>query len=305
LGSAPTAAIARSYSAGPAVGGQVDRIAERRALRQKRAQRAHRGVGGLRQDQALRFARVGEQDSRAAGVGYHADARTGRNRLCREHRNHVEQFHQRVGADHSGLLEQRLDRDVQIGQRGAMAGGGTPAGRRSPRFDRHDRAAARDLGRQARELARIADTLEIEHDHAGARVVEIVCEEVVIGDIRAIAGRNEGRNSQSAAVHVVEDRDTQRAALRVHPDIAGRRQGRREGAVQPHRRVGIQHAHAIRSYHPHPRRAHRVEQPLLLRASRRRDLGEARRDHHHAMHAGAGAVFNRAVDQFGGHGDQR
>ena len=81
------------------------------------AQRRQRRRRQLGQRQPVRLARIREQDSGPAGVGDHTDPRPGRHRLRRQQRRHVEQLFERAGADHAGLLEQRVHRDVEAGQR--------------------------------------------------------------------------------------------------------------------------------------------------------------------------------------------
>ena len=68
-----------------------------------------------------------------------------RDRLLGQQRGDVEQLVQRVGADHAGLLEQRVDGDVGGGQQrpGVRRGRARP-GRRAAALDRQDRLLAGD-----------------------------------------------------------------------------------------------------------------------------------------------------------------
>ena len=86
----------------------------------------------LGQLQTVRLAGVGEQDAGAAGVGHDADAPPGGTGCADEQGGDVEQLLQRVGADDAGLLEQRVDRDVEAGQRRGMARCGARAGGERP-----------------------------------------------------------------------------------------------------------------------------------------------------------------------------
>ena len=115
--------------------------------------------------QPVRLAGVGEQDAGAAGVGHHADAWPGGHRLRGEQRRHVEELLQRAGADDPRLLEQRVDGDVEARERRRVARRGARARGGAPRLDGDDRLAARDLRGDARELARVPEALEVEHDH--------------------------------------------------------------------------------------------------------------------------------------------
>ena len=106
---------------------------------------------------------------------------------------------QRVGADDAGLLEERVDGDVEARQRRRVARRGARAGRRAARLDGDDRLAARDLGRDAGELARVPEALEVEDDHRGARVVGPVAEQIVARDVGLVADRDERRDADVRA----------------------------------------------------------------------------------------------------------
>ena len=76
-------------------------------------------------------------------------------RLRRQQRRDVEQLGERVGADHAGLAEQRVDGDVRGGQqRAGVRRGRARAGGRAAALDRDDRlACARPGGRSGRTCA--------------------------------------------------------------------------------------------------------------------------------------------------------
>ena len=108
----------------------------------------------LGQLQPVRLARIGQQDAGASGVGHDAHARASRHRLRREQRGDVEELFERVGADHSRLLEERVDRDVEARERRRMARRRARPGCGSSRLDRDDRlAGARPPARGARTCA--------------------------------------------------------------------------------------------------------------------------------------------------------
>ena len=112
---------------------------------------------------------IGRNDAGAAAVAHHRDPSTGRDRLVREQRRHVEQLRERVDADDPGLAEERVDRGVGIGQRGGVGTGAACTGGAAAALERDDRLAARELPGDASELARVAERLEVEQHDVGRR----------------------------------------------------------------------------------------------------------------------------------------
>ena len=102
---------------------------------------------------------------------------------------------------------------------------------------------------------------------------------------------------------MLQDGDTERAALRQHPHVPGRRRGGREGRVETDQGIRVQDAHAVRAHHAHPGTAHEVADPLLLRLALGPHLPEPGGDHHHAVRPGLGALANRLQNPRGGHRD--
>ena len=93
------------------------------------------------------LAGVGAQDPGPAGVGDDRDPVAARHRLRGQQRGDVEQLVQRVGADHAGLLEQRVDGHVGgRQQRAGVRRGRAGAGGRAAALDRQDRLGAREPG---------------------------------------------------------------------------------------------------------------------------------------------------------------
>ena len=104
-----------------------------------------------------------------ARVADDRDPPAGRERLVREHLRGVEQLLERVDADHAGLAEQRVDRDVGRRERGGVRRRGPAPGGGAAALHRDDRLRARDAPGEPRELARVPERLEVEEDHVGAR----------------------------------------------------------------------------------------------------------------------------------------
>ena len=189
------------------------------------------------------------------------DAAPARQRLRREQRCDVEQFLERLGADHAGLMEQRVDGGVRAGERGGVRACGATARVRRSALQREDRLAPRDTPREPRELARVAERLEVEEHDVGGVVVLPPLQQVVGRDVRLVADRHERRKTEVAAGRRLEQREPERAALRREADVAGRNRLRRERGVQPR---GVRRdPEAVRPEQARAVGAHEREQLLL------------------------------------------
>jgi hypothetical protein len=74
---------------------------------------------------------IGRQNAWSSGVGDDRDATTRWERLGVEAGGDVEHLVQRVGANHAGLMKQRVDGDIARGQRGRVAARRPRSGARS------------------------------------------------------------------------------------------------------------------------------------------------------------------------------
>ena len=168
---------------------------------------------------------------------------------------------------------------------------------------RDHRLAARDPARDPAELARVADRLQVEQHDLGALVVLPVLQQVVAGDVGAVAGRDERRQAQAAAGHVLQDRHAERAGLAEEAGPAARRHHRRQrgvervvgGGVDDAQRVGADEPQPVGAAHPHQL----ALQPAALVAG----LGEPGGDHHEPVHALVGAVEHHVGHRLGRYGD--
>ncbi len=98
----------------------VDRVRDRCLGRKRGRQRRAGRFGELRQFEAGSFAGVGAKDAEATGVREHRHATTPGDGLAGEQRRDVEQAGERIGPDHSRLVEDRLDGRVRAGQGGGV-----------------------------------------------------------------------------------------------------------------------------------------------------------------------------------------
>ena len=168
---------------------------------------------------------------------------------------------------------------------------------------RDHRLAARDPARDPAELARVADRLQVEQHDLGAVVVLPVLQEVVAGDVGAVAGRDERRQAEAAAGHVLQDRHAERAGLAEESGAPARRHHRRQrgvervvgGGVDDAQRVGADEPQPVGAAHPHQL----ALQPPPVVAG----LGEPGGDHHQPVDALVGAVEHHVGDRLGRYGD--
>ena len=168
---------------------------------------------------------------------------------------------ERVGADHARLAEDRIDGGVRAGERRRVRAGGLLAGAGAAALHRQHRLLAGESARDARELARVAERLDVEQDEVGVRVVLPPLEQVVRGDVGLVADRDEGREPEPARLGALEQREAECARLRGEPDPARREGARREGRVQADGRG--RDAEAVRADEPRSVRADEGEQLLL------------------------------------------
>lgn len=140
-----------------------------------------------------------------------------RQRLIAEQQRRIEQLRNRFDLDDAGLFEQVAhDRVVHL-----TCAGLENRGYRVPaRLHRHDRLAPCDAACDARELARVAETLEVEEHDLGRGVGVPVLQQVVSRQIGAVAGGHERGQTHAGLRSFVENRDAQRTRLAEEPDVA-------------------------------------------------------------------------------------
>ncbi len=164
---------------------------------------------------------VGGQQPERVGVADDRDPAAARQRLVRRQLGDVEHVLEGVHLDHAGLPEHRVD---GLRWRGDLADGvahrdalGGAAG-----ADRDDRLAQRDPAGDPRELARVADRLEVHHHDLGRLVLLPVLQQVVAGHVGAVAGADERRQAEATVADLLEDRRARarRTGRRTRPGRA-------------------------------------------------------------------------------------
>ena len=154
---------------------------------------------------------------------------------------------------------------------------------RSPATERPLLTATIGISRPTRRATRekrprVAEGLDVEQRDVGRRVLLPVLEQVVGGDVGAVADRGEGGDAEAAVGGEVDQGEPERAALGDEADVAGRRGGGGEGGVEASRRGRVERSpEAVGADQPHPRARGR-RRPARAGARRpRAGLGEARR----------------------------
>ena len=200
-------------------------FADRRLGREERAAAAcARCARQLDDLEAGRLAGVGAEDPRTAGVGDDRDAVAARRRLRRQQRGDVEELAERVGADHAGLAEQRVDGDV--GGREQRARCATSVAR-APAAERPLLTATIGLLRPTRRAIR-ANFRALPNDSRYSRITSVFasCSQYwrkSLPDRSALLPTETNAESpRSQPVGGVDDRDPEPAALRQEADAARR-----------------------------------------------------------------------------------
>src|SRR3546814_13886409 len=88
-----------------------------------------------------------------------------------------------------------------------------------PALQDHDRLGRLGRAQQIEEGTPRLDVLEIEPDRAGLRVVEIILEQFVRLDIRAVPDRDQTAEAPAAPLAALDAVGAQAARLRNHADV--------------------------------------------------------------------------------------
>ncbi|OSY45120.1 hypothetical protein BG653_03525 [Streptomyces platensis] len=263
---------------------------------------------GAQRAQPFGQAGVVRQQGQRLGVAEDGDPRAGRQRLGGEQQPGVDQLGDRVDADHAGLAHQGGDGavgDPDGGHRMAGRGGAVVPGA----LGDHHRFDGGGAAGEAGEFAGVADGLQIEDHDIGVRVLVPVLEEVVAGDVGAVAGRDEGGDTGDPAVpgaarmQSAEQGDADGAGLGEQADVAGAGHPRGERGVQPDVGSGVDQAEGVGPDQPHTVRPGLPEQGALPLPAVRARLGVPGGQHQHALDPVLAAVADRLGDAVRGDGD--
>ena len=147
-------------------------------------------------------------------------------RLVGQQLGGVEHLRDVLHPDHARVLEQRLHAGARRPARPVAATAAGVLGVVGPAaaLHRDDRLGAGEPAREAGELARVAERLQVQQHDVRGRVGLPVLQHVVARQVRAVARGDERRQAQPALGGRGEERDAERAGLAEEADPAGRRQ---------------------------------------------------------------------------------
>jgi len=176
--------------------------------------------------------RVGDQHRHGLGVAHDADARTRRERLVQEQLGHVEELVDILDPDNPRLRHHA----VKGLTRGARATDRMPWRDAVPArtgLHHHDGLLQRQPPRDAGELARVADALQIQAHHRCSGIFLPVLHAVVSRHVGAVAGRDEAGYSQTTPGGSGQHGHPERAGLAEQAQAPDRGQLLGQGGVEP------------------------------------------------------------------------
>ena len=256
---------------------QVDRVRERRLDRKEGGERLAGLYSWHGELETCDLTGVRAQDSKPAGVRQHGHAPAARNGLAREEGGDIEEARQRVGSNHAGLVEDGVDGRVRARQGSGVRARSLLARAGAAALHRQNGLLSREPPGDARELAWVAEGLEVEEDEVGVGVVLPPLEEVVGRHVCLVTDRDEAGEAEPASLGPLEQCEAERTGLRREADSACGERPRREGRVHPH--GGRRDSEAVRADEPRAVCADEREQALLPLDPCRPRLGEPGRDH--------------------------
>ena len=174
----------------------------------------------------------------------------------------------RVGED-LGQVEQLRDRldakDARLGHQGVveLVGAGQRTGvrcrrrrpfRRAAALDHQDRLglrAVRDLVSRFQEPRTAAHVLDVHHDRPRLRIRRDRTQQIDFVHVALVAETDELREANAASLGVVQQRGTQRAALRDQAQAAVRRNVATKRGVHRHVGIGVDDPQAVRAQNRH------------------------------------------------------
>ena len=231
----------------------VDGIREARFAGHELGQHPAGLLGELRKLETGRFARVGGEDAEPAGVREQGYAATARQRLSGQQSRNVDELLERICANDSSLVEERVDGCLGARKRSRVRLRCTGTRARTTAFEGEDRLSPRDTPGEAPELPGIAERLEVEQHDRRVRVVLPVLEQVVRGHVGLVADGDERGDADATCVRRLQQCQTERSALRRKSHVAGRERPWRERRVQARSRdrdpetVGTDEARTVRA----------------------------------------------------------
>ena len=274
-----------------------------------RDRRGHRlpelgDIGGVAQQHGITghvetvgLAGVGGEHAECIGVPDDRDPAPAGKRLERQQARHIEQLGQGIDLHDPGLLEHGVDRL----RRQRCAAHRVPQRQRlrtASRAHRHDRLARPETPRHPRELAGVTDAFQVQQNQVGGVVVLPVLQQIVRGDVGAVAGRDERGHTEPAVAGRLEQGHAQRTGLREEADPSPQHLGRDQRRVELHVRIRVHDPERIGADDPQPVRPGVLDEALLQGTTVGSGLGEPRADNDGAHHTRPTTVGNGIENLF-------
>ena len=158
---------------------------------------------------------------------------------------------------------------------------------------------AGQAARQAGELAGVTQGLQVLQDDFGGRVFFPVLQQVVAGDVRAVARGHEGGQAQAPLGDPFQDGPAQGTGLGEEADPAPWGQVGGERSVEGDLRVGIGYPQAVGAHDTHTGGAGGPDQFVLPFLAFGPGLAEPGADHDKSVDAFAGALVDHVRDHVG------
>ena len=165
--------------------------------------------------------------------------------------SHVEHLLDRTNPDDARLPEKYIHSDVGTGEGAGVGGGGPFSYFTSAGLDRNDRLLAGKPSGDAAESPRVAEGLQVEEDHPGIVVVLPEFKKVIGRYVNAVSDTCEVGDAEIIALHIVEERNAEGAAVGTDADAPALRHQAGHGGIQADLRVRVHNPETIRAYHPH------------------------------------------------------
>ena len=181
-------------------GDHVDRVGHARLRWEQGPQTRSGELSELGHDEPVGLAGICGKNSRPAPVGQNGHSASWEPPLRAQHCGEVEHLLDGFGADDARLVEQGVHCHVAAGERCSVRSRRSAAGFGPACLHRHDGDPPADPSGDSDEPPRVLDLLQIEQDQVGGGVLAPVKEQVVAGNVRTVAHRDERADPEATSL---------------------------------------------------------------------------------------------------------
>ena len=203
-----------------------------------------------------------------------------------------------LGPRDAVLLQRAVENFVVGGERAGMRGRRLDAVLGAARLEHNDRRALSHLARLVEKRARIADTLDVEADDLGRRIVGDVVQKIELVDVDLVADVDAlaHRQALDRARHDIEHQRAGENAGLGKKRHAARLPAREIDEAAHHADLGIDHADRVGPRQQQAGCVRDLAQPLLVDAALLTRLGKSRRDDAGRARAGGDTLLDGVLD---------